>query len=41
MIRVFLPVVLTVAIAGSITLAYALTVFAPYAAMLRFLGRPF
>jgi general secretion pathway protein F len=40
-IRVFLPVVLTVVIAGSITLAYALTVFAPYAAMLHFLGRAF
>ncbi len=38
-IRVFLPVVLTVGIGGSVVLAYALTVFAPYAAFLRFLER--
>ena len=38
-IRVFLPVVLTVGIGGSVVLAYAVTVFAPYAAFLRFLER--
>jgi type II secretory pathway component PulF len=38
--RVFLPVVLTVAIGGSVTLLYALTLFVPYTSMLRALGGP-
>jgi type II secretory pathway component PulF len=36
--RVFLPVVLTIAIGGSVTLLYVLTLFIPYTSMLRALG---
>ena len=38
--RVLLPVVLTIGIGGSVTLLYALTLFAPYTSMLRALGGP-
>jgi len=38
LVRTLMPVVLTVAVAGSATAAYVLTLFAPYAAMLHALG---
>jgi type II secretory pathway component PulF len=39
LLRVFLPIVLVVVLAGGATALYALTLFAPYAAMLRALAR--
>ncbi len=38
LLRLFLPIILTIAVGGSVTALYALTVFAPYAAMLRSLS---
>jgi type II secretory pathway component PulF len=39
MLRLFLPVFLTIAVGGSVTALYALSLFIPYTAMLRALGR--
>jgi general secretion pathway protein F len=38
LVRIFLPVVLTVCVGGSATLVYAVALFGPYAAMLRWLA---
>ena len=38
LLRLFLPIFLTIAIGGSVTALYALALFAPYAAMLRSLA---
>lgn len=38
LLRLFLPILLTITFAGSVTALYALTLFAPYASMLRAMG---
>lgn len=38
LLRLFLPILLTITIGGSVTALYALTLFAPYSSMLRALG---
>jgi general secretion pathway protein F len=40
-IRMFLPVLLTLTVSGGVTLVYALIVFGPYTALLNFLARSF
>jgi len=39
MLRVFLPVIFTIAVGGTVTALYALALFIPYTSMLHALGR--